>query len=295
MEVQYEKAAEKLSEIMTKREKVKVERDEAESKLKELRPQSILKSGGVSKRDLEKYKRVVVAANKKLSKLATKERKPRAAEKKAKQNVEAARKKLATLEERIAKKIIKAPWMGVVVERKAVMGDVVSPDMDLIRLRDPTAARITFQVADAGNLQPGGEAYVAVSGGAPGSGKIQAVEAVPGGVKLEVRLADPAGAFTDMDLGAFRLVREFADPAFSVDTTALVEDPGEGKSSVFIALQGRAVRRHVEILAKNPDKSVIRSTSGSLRSGDQIIVSFPAEGAVGSLLDDAQIEAKEKN
>ena len=290
MRTQYDAAVASLEEVLREREKAQAERDDAEAKLKELRPKSILKSGGVSKRDLEKYKRIVVKSNKQLSKLAKRERKPRAAERKAKQKVEQARQKLAGIEKRLTGKLLKAPFAGVVVEAKVAPGDTVNPDADLVLLRDPLAARVAFRVASAGDLQPGGEAYVSVQEGAPSSAKVLAVEEVEGGVQLEVKLTDPAGTFAEMPPTAFRLVREFAEPAFAVDTSAVIEDAAGGGQWVYVAVGGRAVRRDVEVMERTPLKSVVRSPNGNLRDGDLVVVSYPAEGAVSALLEDAPIE-----
>ena len=123
-------------------------------------------------------------------------------------------------------KLLKAPYTGVVAEVGAKEGDAIDPNKDLVLLRDPLAARVAFKVPSAGDLQPGGEAHVSVQDGAPSTAKVLAVKEVEGGVQLEVKLVDPAGNFAEMPPAAFRLVRQFVDPAFAVDTTALIERLG---------------------------------------------------------------------
>ncbi len=288
----YDKAAAKLSSIVEEQEGVKTERNDAESKLKELRPKSILKGGGVSKRDLEKYKKILAQANKKLGKLKKKERKPRQQEKKAKAKVEAARRKLDKMLGSIASKLITAPYPGVVAEVKTKKGATVEKGAELIFFKDPLAARLVFVVPDAGNLQPGGEAHISVDFREPGTAKVLALDKGGDGVSLEIKLPDPAGAFVEMEPAAFRLVREFVEPAFSVDTSALAEDPETGVNFVFIAIQGQAVRREVELLSRNPNKSSVRSPSGSLRNGDLVIIAFPGANGVNDLLENASVDPK---
>ncbi|MBI5507403.1 MAG: hypothetical protein HY903_01500 [Deltaproteobacteria bacterium] len=285
-----EKATLKLNQLLAEREVVESERSTAEDRLKELRPKSLLRQGGVSKRDLEKWKRVKVTANKKLTQLAKNERGPKAAKAKAEKQRDAAAGRLAALEKRIANKLLRAPYAGLVVAVKPSVGTTVAAGDQAILFRDPSAVVLSFEVATGAALQVGGETHVAVANGKPSRAKVAAVAPLADGAKVEIRVPDPSGGFLDIDPGKFRLVREFADPAFRVATTALVED--ERGVHVVVAMQKRALEREVSILEQDAAAAVIRSSSSSLRDGDQIVIARLDDGDIKSIADGSFLEVE---
>ncbi len=277
----FEKTNEKTNQLLAEREAIEAERATAEDKLKELRPKSLLRQGGVSKRDLEKYKRLKVAANKKLTALAKKERGPKAAKAKAQKQRDAAVKKLEMLEKKVTNKLVRAPFSGLAVDVKAVAGQTVAVGDKLLLFRDPAAVELVFIVEKAPDLQAGGETHVAVGGGKPSRAKVTNVAADANGTKVAVKLADPSGGFIDMQPAKFRLVREFAEPAFRVPTSALIET--ERGVRVIVSVQKRAMERDIVVLDRDAASAVIKDPSGSLRDGEQIAVNRLDDGEVSSI------------
>lgn len=286
---QYDKAAASLAEIMNERELLEAERDEAERKIQELRPSGILKASGASRRDLEKLKRALVKSNKKLSKLAKKERKPRAQERKAKQRVEKAMAAVAQVEGRLKDRLLRAPFDGVVVETRFTEGAAAASAEEGVLLRDAGGARVVFSLASAGELQPGGEAQVAVEEGDPITGKVLSVEAGDGTVRLTVDLSNVDAELLNEEPEKFHLIRAFVDDAYRVDASAILEAEGQ-PFSVFVADGGRAVPRPVEILSKGPSRAVIRSADGKLRDGDRVVIAVPELGSLEALKAQTPVE-----
>jgi HlyD family secretion protein len=297
-EQRYEKARERLQEILSKREAVEMERAEAEEKLRELRPKSVLKQGGVSKQELEQWKKAKVRANKKLSQLAKKERQPREHEAKLSKQLEAARRKLAASEKRIAVKIVRAPFSGTVTDVKVTPGQQVEQGSEALVVRNTLLVRILFALDDAGGVQPGGEAQVAVDGGKPATAKV--VSVTPGKAdgaaktEIEVELTDPAGAFVQMKPEAFRLVREFADRAFQVPSDSVCQQADGGQPYVIVALDSRALRRSVEVLDKGAHRAVIRDPAGYLRDGVQVVaLRLDDKGTIAAIADGSFLEVSQ--
>ena len=258
--------------------------------MKELRPKSLLRQGGVSKRDLEKWKRVKVAANKKLSALAKKEHGPKAAKAKADAQRQAAAKKLEGLEKKISNKLIRAPFAGLVVELKVSEGATVAAGDKLALFRDPSSVRITFELPKTATLQVGGETHVAVGGGKPSRAKVGEVKPGTDGVTVIIWLPDPSGGFLDMEPAKFKLVREFVEPAFRVPASALVED--DRGVHVIVAMQKRALEREVVVLERDAASAVIKEASGSLRDGEQIVIARLDDGEIRTIADGSFLEVE---
>ncbi|MEK7705661.1 MAG: hypothetical protein AAB426_11930, partial [Myxococcota bacterium] len=184
-EQQYNGASKRLEKLLTDREALETERDGAETKLKELLPKSVLGQGGVSKKDLEKWKRAKVAANKKLSKLAQKERKPRADVTRAEKAFKQAQRKLDGLEKKLGRKLLRSPLSGTIVQAKLTERGKVDKGQPVVLVRDAGSVRLVFELSSQAALQIGGEAYVAVRGGTPSRAKIAAVTGTAGGQRVE--------------------------------------------------------------------------------------------------------------
>ncbi len=282
----YDKAARALEKLIEQRDKTEAERQAADDKLKELKPKS-LRAGGVSKRDLEKYKRELVKANKLLSQLAKKERGPRKQEAAAKAKLDKARKALEGLEQKTLQKTIRAPFAGVVQELKLQKGQKVTPDAKVALVRDTLTVRLSFAAKDPGGLQPGGEAFVAVAHGAPIRAKVSAVQPGEVGKVVEVLLADPTGSFVETPPEQFHLVREIVDPAFEIPVGAVATTPAG--DHVIVELEGRALMRPVEVMQRDAASAIIRDKSGALRDGEHLVVEKLGEGGVGSIVDGSSL------
>lgn len=287
---QHGRIAKRLGTLVAQREAIQTEVDTATDKLKELQPKQLLGQGGVSKRDIEKWKRIKAQAGRKLAQAAKKERGPAKQEAIAKKKLAAAQKRLEAVERQLAGRLLRAAFAGVVVQADLQKGQPVAGKKGIL-LRDESAALLSFELPAGANVQPGGQAFVAVERGSPANAKIADVKKTDGGVLVEVTLADPSGTFGKMAPKSFRLVREFVDPAFRIPSSALVQHEG-GKMHVFIVAQGRALARDIEVLERDDASAVVRDASGSLRNGEQLVVAHLGEGQVQTIADGALLQVK---
>ena len=151
---------------------------------------------------------------------------------------------------------------------------------------------MAFEVPSAPELSPGGEAHVAVRRGKPSRAKVLSIEPKGAGAIVRVKLADPSGTFLLIPPDQFRLVRETAEAAFRVPSTALVEN--ENGVFVITAQQKRASARGVEVLVREADSAVIRAPDSGLRDNDQVVVSRYDEGTVSEIADGASLEVENR-
>lgn len=293
-ELEYDKVAKRLAKLLNDREAVETERADAEKHIKELRPKSVLKPDAAAKKALDTWKKALDKANKKLSAFAKKERAPRAAEAKSKKKVEMTKKKVAALEARLSSKLLRAPFGGEVTEVKVSAGEVVQANSQAMHLRNPLLARLVFNVKNATTLQPGGEALISVKEGNPLGAKIVSVKAVRGGNEVELDVLDPVGSFLTMEPSAFRLVQEFADPAFKLRAKALLPGGDDGGARLLVFQQGRVSRHPVQILEKAAGDTVVRDPTGALKTSSQVVVGRVDGQPLTTLVDDTavQVEAR---
>ncbi len=286
----YDKAAKKLGELEAEAQQVQLQRDQADEKLRELQPKQLLGQGGVSKRDIEKWKRAKVQANKKLSKLAKKRRKPEAVERKAKKKLDAAKRKLADAERRLGGRILRAPIAGKVIALDLKPGASVKAKAPLVTIRDERTVVLSFELSNGPTFQAGGQAFIAVKKEKPTNAKVRAREDAGNGAKIEIELADPTGAYLVTDPDEFRLVRDYVEPAFDVPSSALSEM--EGKAHVFVVRQNRAQAIPVSVLEKDAAEAVVVNEAGALRDGDRIVTADIQTGAVTTLKDGSLLDVQ---
>ncbi len=290
MKVAHEKTAERLNALNAEREKIENERDTATEKLKELQPKQLLNQGGVSKRDIEKWKRAKTGAVNKLKAHAKKEKGPKAAETAAKKKLDAAQAKADQLERKIAGRLLRAPFAGTVEEIKVKVGDSVSEKAPVMLLRDEAEAILTFELATDVPFSAGGQAQISVDRGAPSRAKISDVKKADDKTKVEVSIADPSGAFAMMEPAKFRLVKELLDPAFRVPMSSIAKS-SDKKTHVYVIAQGRALARDIEIIESDAAQAVVRDVSGSLHNGDTLVVASTETGDVAPIGDGAFLKA----
>lgn len=283
------KIDEKLEKLASEREAIEAERTAAEDRLRQLTPKGILGKGGVSKRDLEKWKRVKVGANKKLTALAKRERGPRQLKQKNEDKRQTLQKKLEDIEKKIANKLIRAPFAGTIHDIKTEVGATLTDKQQVLLLRDAQSVKLVFSLGASSDLQNGGECFVSVARGSPSRAKITNVQKDNSDVKVDISLTDPTSGFAQLSPKEFRLVKEFAEPAFRVPASAVVQD--EKGTRVFMALQRRALERDVDVLEQDATSAVIRDTAGTLRQGEQIVVNRIGEPSnVSSIVDGVFLE-----
>lgn len=284
----YDKVHERLAALLAQKEQLELERERAVEQLRELQPKQLLGRGGVSKRDIEKWKRAKVQANKKLTKLAQKERKPRAQDQKAKKKLDAAQKKLDAVEAKLGGKLLKAPFGGRLVELEIKEGSPVGKGRKIGLLRDENDVLLKFSLESAPSFQSGGQAFIAVKRSKPTAATVEERKDVGDGAEVVIRMPDPTGVALATEPEEFRLVREYVDPAFVVPSSALVERNAE--SRVFVVRQKRATAYSVDILQRDPAQVVIRDKRGSLRNGDQLVTAHIEHGGLEQLRDGASLE-----
>ncbi len=290
MKEAHESAAERLTALTAEREKIENERDTAIEKLKELQPKQLLNQGGVSKRDLEKWKRVKAAAMKKLAAHAKKEKAPRAAEAAAKKKLDGAEARAEQLERKIAGRLLRAPFAGTIEDIKVKVGDSLGDKAPIALLRDESEAILTFELAADVQFAAGGQAQISVDRGAPSRAKISEVKVASGKARVDVSIADPSGAFAMMEPGKFRLVKALLDPAFRVPMSSIAKT-GDNKTHVYVIAQGRALARDIEVIESDAAQAVVRDVSGSLHNGDTLVVASTETGDVAPIADGAFLKA----
>lgn len=282
----YDKAAERLAVVVAEREKIEGERNTASEKLKELQPKQLLGQGGVSKRDIEKWKRVKAAAMKKLTVITKKEKAPQAAAAAAKKYLATAEQNAEQLERKIAGRLLRAPFPGNIEDIKVKAGDAIAEKAPVVVLRDESEAILTFDIAADAPFTAGSQALISVDRGAPSRAKVAEVKKSDSKTHVEISMGDPSGTFAMMDPTKFRLVRELLDPAFRVPMSSIAKAKGT-KTHVYVIAQGRALARDIEVIESDAAQAVVRDVSGSLHNGDKLVAASTETGDVGPVTDGA--------
>ncbi len=180
---------------------------------------------------------------------------------------------------------IPAPFDGQVVDRLIEVGDMAAPGRPLLRVEDATSLRLHVSLAEtqAALAQPGDSVEVTVPS-LPG-------RAWTGTVAEVVPAVDPATRtqLVKIDLPQDAALRSglFARARFAVGTRQALSVPAAalvrrgGLTGVFIAADGRAAFRLVEVVEAPAGAATVEVLSGLL-GGEQIVVAPPAtltEGA----------------
>ena len=195
---------------------------------------------------------------------------------------EEAKGRLQVLEaelEQVAAKIekteIRAPFAGVVGLRQVSEGSLINSSTTIARLQNLDPIKLDFSVPEkyVGELGAGDTVTFTVSGSdRTYEGKVYAVEPRidPNTRTIQVR-ARAANKDHGLFPGAFakvRVVLDRQDGALMVPSIALI--PGAQGTSVYVAKDGRAERRSVEVGKRTEDRVQILS---GLEAGDRVIVS----------------------
>lgn len=287
----YDRVSKNLAKVTDERALLTAQKQAVEEKIKELRPKSVLKQDPASRKELDTLKKDMAKANKKLSALAKRERGPKGAEAKSKKKLDAVRKKIATLQSKIGDKLLRAPFSGEVTETKAEPGQAVEAKQQVLHLQNLAFAKITFTIPERGGLQMGGEAMVSVQRGNPVAAKVVSIEDGKAGVEVGLEMADPTRTMKSMRGESFRLLKDFADPAFKVRPKAVLGD--EQHAQLLIFTGGHVARHGVQVLEGQAGDVVVYDPNGSLRSDTQVVLERSDGQELTSLADGSAAQAED--
>lgn len=205
-----------------------------------------------------------------------------------------AQARLAVASQQAAKTRVRAPFAGVVSERQASAGDVVSPGSPLFTVIDP--ARLQFEAAipaaRLGEVKPGAHVDFTVTGfDRPFEGEIErvnpAVDPGTGQVRLYVDVKNAEGRLISGLYAQGRVATEststLSAPASAVDVTST-------PPTVMRVVDGKVERVPVEVALRDDVAGAVGFESG-VREGDVLVLGSAratlAEGAPVKVADRA--------
>lgn len=185
---------------------------------------------------------------------------------------------LATLERRLARTVVRAPFAGFLEERMVELGSTVSPGTPVARVVDTSPVKVVGDVPErfASDVSTGRDAMIRFEAiGVDVRGTISFVGAAVDNrsrtFPIEVRVDNPEGRFKpDMSANIRLPLRSFED-AVSVPQDALIRD--EGGFVVYVAVRDGdgwvAEVRPVQVGAAEGNRVVVET---GLQGGDRVIV-----------------------
>jgi membrane fusion protein (multidrug efflux system) len=192
---------------------------------------------------------------------------------------------LALLKVRLDRTVVRAPFSGIVGERTVSLGDYVTTSSPLVSLQTVSPQRAAFQVPEryADRLKSGQTVTfrVAALPGKVFSGRVDFVDPV---VQLPARTitvkAQVPNPRRELQSGMFIEVR--LATAVRTDAVVVAEDavlPLQGNNFVWVAANGKATRRQVELGVRTA--GFVEARAG-VEAGEQVVVAGQerlAEGA----------------
>ena len=186
---------------------------------------------------------------------------------------------LRSLEERLSRMTIRAPFTGILEDRMVEVGSMVSPGQAVARIVDRTPVKIAAGVPEryAADVETGADAVVTfdVFPGevyeAPISYVGSTVDAQSRTFPIEVRMENPGGVIKPEMVANVAVERRSLDEALVVPQDALVRVADGYVVFVVEDEGGRTVARAraVELGIRQRDQVVVES---GLQPGDQIVV-----------------------
>jgi membrane fusion protein (multidrug efflux system) len=192
---------------------------------------------------------------------------------------------LDLLKVRLARTVVRAPFAGVAGQRFVSLGDYVTTSSRLVTLQTVSPQRAAFQVPEryAEQLKIGQQVTfrVAALPGKEFTGRVDFVDPI---VELPARTitvkAQVPNPRRELQAGMFIEVR--LATAVRPEAVVIAEDavlPLQGANFVWVAADGKAVRRQVELGVRTP--GFVEARSG-VEAGEQVVVGGQerlAEGA----------------
>jgi RND family efflux transporter MFP subunit len=186
---------------------------------------------------------------------------------------------LRSLEERLARTTIRAPFTGILEDRMVEVGTMVSPGQAVARMVDRTPVKVTAGVPEryAADVASGSEAVVTFDVlpdevfRAPISFVGSTVDPQNRTFPIEVRMPNPRGVVKPQMVANVSVERRSLESAVVVPQNALVRV--EDGYVVFVVSDGdgmsRAEQRRVELGPSQRDMAVVES---GLEPGERLIV-----------------------
>jgi RND family efflux transporter MFP subunit len=186
---------------------------------------------------------------------------------------------LRSLEERLARMTIRAPFTGILEDRMVEVGTMVSPGQAVARMVDRTPVKVTAGVPEryAADVAAGSEAVVTFDVlpdevfRAPISFVGSTVDPQNRTFPIEVRMPNPRGVVKPQMVADVSVERRSLESAVVVPQNALVRV--EDGYVVFVVSDGdgvaRAEQRRVELGPSQRDMAVVES---GLEPGERLIV-----------------------
>jgi RND family efflux transporter MFP subunit len=221
----------------------------------------------------------------------------------AKHTAEQSAARLAGLRTRLAKTVIRAPFPGVLEEKRVEEGEMVAPGTPAARILDTSHLKVLAGVPErfAPDIHPGSRVYITfdVFPDSEAVGEVnfvgRAVDSQARTFPVEVRLANPLGWLKPEMVANLRLVRERYQDAIVVPQQAIRRT--EDGYVVFVVAEdadgARAEERVVQLGSSFANRAVIER---GLQVGDRLITVGQHSVVSGSrvnVVNDVQLEGSE--
>ena len=181
---------------------------------------------------------------------------------------------------------VRAPFAGLVVSRRAELGELLAPGMPVARVIDPYTLKLEAYLTDVQEpwVRPGDRATVRVGAhgeAAAGTVAFVAPEAdrLTGKFAVEIEIPNPELRWQSGVIGRARLPKHRSAGVVTVPRDAVL--PGRAGPSVFVVEGDRARRRQVELGAYQGLMVVV---ADGLEVGQQLVVRGQRDLRDGSLV-----------
>ncbi len=212
----------------------------------------------------------------------------------AQSDLEAAKARVVLARQQMQRTEVRAPFDGVVTERKVSPGDTAQLGKELLKVIDPGSMRFEAMISadDVGSVKPGQVVHFRVNGygNQEFAGRVRRVNPAANATTRQVEvLVDFTGAKQPKLAGLYAEGRLETDSktSLTVPATAVVRD-GD-KTSVF-RVKGNKLQKVTLALAERDSRSGDYVVTGGLQEGDQVI-----RHASATLKDGQAVQANAKS
>lgn len=197
----------------------------------------------------------------------------------AKYEAEQAAATLATLRERLERTTVRAPFSGLLEERRVEVGTMVAPGTPLVRLVDISPVKVSGGVPEryARQVSPGREVEIAIDAldGENVSGAVSFVGSTVNEQNrtfpIEVVIDNPGGLIKPEMVASIHLPLRQVEDALVVPQQALVRTEGGFMAYVVTERDGAQVAEARTVTLGSSQANLVQVRSG-LEAGDRLIV-----------------------